>query len=363
MNFVTVDDETIRSDLLSDFETATSTALIESDARRIFLEQFATVLVAQYNAINSAGKQNLIQYAYDDYLDAIGARWGALGARLPTQKSSTTLLFTLSAAQTFDVTIPKGTRATTTDNDLFFAATKDLTIAAGDTTGTVMAEATEAGAEYNGFTTGLINKIVDPVAYVASVSNTTTSQSGADVESDEDYKQRLMLVFSAPSTAGSVEGYQYWALKADSTISDVTVSSPSAGNVTLTALLENGQVPGAEILAAITATLEPHRPLTDNLTVQAPTAVDYTVVFTYYINSADSSQISTIQAAVTAAVNEYVAWQCEKLGRDINPDELRKRVLNVGASRLTITTPTLTTVDGDEYANNTAITVTYGGLG
>jgi phage-related baseplate assembly protein len=335
VNFVTVDDETIRSDLLADFEEAIGVSLTEGDARRIFLEQFAPVLVAQYNAINTAGRNNLIDYATGDYLDAIGARWGDLGTRLPAQYATATLQFTLSAAQAFDVVVPAGTRATIADSSLFFAVTQDLTITAGNTTGTVTAQATATGATYNGFTTGLINKIVDPIAYVTSVSNTTTSASGADIEDDDSYRARLKLVFSASSTAGSALSYKYWALSADSTISDVSVSTPSAGNVTVTLLCDNGTVPTADIITDVTNTLEPYRPLTDNITVQAPAAVDYTINFTYYINSADSSQVATIQAAVTAAVTNYIAWQCEKLGRDINPDYLRKLVLNAGASRLT----------------------------
>lgn len=362
MNFVVIDDETIRNDLLTGFEAVTGEALKEGDARRIFLEQFAVSLVAQYNGINSAGKMNLLQFANGDYIDAIGARWGQLGLRLPAQKAVTTLLFTLSAIQAFNVVIPKGTRGTTADSSLFFAITEDLTITAGATTGTVTAEATSEGEIYNGLGVGLINRIVDPVPYVLSVSNTTTSQGGADVEIDDNYRIRLYLVSSAPSTAGSLEGYTFWTLKADSTIADVSVVSPAAGAVTLTILLENGQVPDTTVLDKVEAIIDIRRPLTDLVTVQAPTATEYAITFTYYINAADTSQVAVIQANVTTAVNEYIAWQQSTLGRDINPDELRKRVLNAGANRMTIISPTLTAVGLDKYAKNTTVTLTYGGV-
>ena len=362
MNFVIVDDQTIRNELLAVFETETGIALLEGDARRIFLEQFAVPLVAQYNAINSAGKQNLLQYAYGGYLDAIGARWGDLGVRLPAQKATVTLLFTLSAIQSFDVIIQKGTRATTADNSLFFSIIEDLTISVGATTGSVTAEAMEGGEGSNGFAPGLVNRIVDPIAYVASVSNTSTSVGGADIETDDNYRARLIIVSSAPSTAGSIESYTFWALKTDSTIADISVTSPSAGAVTVTALLAGGLEPNIAMLTRIRNMLEPYRPLTDSLTVQAPGEVVYTIGFTYYINTADSSQVATIQAAITTAVNDYIVWQYAKLGRDINPDELRKRVLVAGASRMTITTPTLATVALNQYARNTTVALVYGGL-
>jgi len=362
INFVTIDDATIRADLLAAFEAATGIALGEGDARRIFLEQFAVTLVAQYNAINTAGKNNLLQYAYGDYLDAIGARWGELGVRLTAQAAFVTLQFTLSAIQAEDVTIPAGTRVTTADNSLFFVVAEDLTIAAGGTTGTVTADAMAFGATYNGLTSGLLNKIVDPVPYVASVSNTTTSQGGTDIEADTEYRARLQLVVASPSTAGSIESYTFWTLKADSTIADVSVLSRTAGEVIVTALLEDGGEPDGAMITKIEDYLEPRRPLTDSLTVQAPTASDYTIEFTYFIPTANAAQATVIQAAVDAAVLEYIAWQQTALGRDINPDELRKRVLNAGASRMVVTTPVYATVNPDQYAHNTASDVTYGGV-
>lgn len=362
MNFVTIDDESIRNNLISGFEEKTGIALTESDSRRIFLEQLAIPLIAALNAINNTGKLNLIQHATNEYLDAIGARWGELGVRLPAQKATVTLKFTLSSAQTFDVIIQKGTRATTASSDLFFEIIEDLNITAGSTAGTVTAQAIETGTKYNELTVGLINKVVDPTAYVASVTNTTISQGGADIEMDDDYRERLKVVFSAPSTAGSIEAYKYWTYKADNTISDVSVSTPSAGNVTVTALLEGGQEPDASIIDKITDMLDSKRPLTDNVSVQPPDGVDYTINFTYYINKADSSQLSSIQANITGAVSEYKEWQRANLGRDINPDELRKLVLNAGASRIAITTPVITAISDAEYANDTTTTVTYGGL-
>lgn len=362
VNFVVIDDATIRAEMLSNFETATGETLNEGNAKRIYLENFNVPLVATLNAINTAGRNNLIEYAKGDYLDAIGARWGELGARIQAQKAFATVQFTLSAVQAIDITIPSGTRVTTADNSLFFAVTEDLIIAIGDTTGTVMVEALATGASYNGLTTGLINKIVDPVPYVLSASNTTTSQGGADIEPDEDYRARLILVASAPSTAGSIEGYKFWTLKADSTIASVNVASPTAGAVVVTALLENGTVPDSAMLTKIEETLELRRPLTDSLTVQAPTAVDYAINFTYYISLSNSTQATAIQAAVTTAVSAYIAWQRAELGRDVNPDELRKLVLNAGASRMTVTTPIVASVAADKYANNTTLSVTYGGV-
>ena len=94
----------------------------------------------------------------------------------------------------------------------------------------------------------------------------------------------------------------------------------------------------------------------------APTAVSYDVDITYYIDSADATMASTIQASVTAAVDNYVAWQKEKLGRDINPSELIRLVMQAGAKRVTVTAPVFTALDKTQVAIADEVTVNMGGF-
>ena len=49
---------------------------------------------------------------------------------------------------------------------------------------------------------GELSTIVDPVPYVASVTNTTTTEGGAEIESDADLAERVYLAPGAYSTAG-----------------------------------------------------------------------------------------------------------------------------------------------------------------
>ncbi len=61
-------------------------------------------------------------------------------------------------------------------------------------------------------------------------------------------------------------------------------------------------------------------------------------------------RLSAIQTAVQAAVNDYVAWQQAKIGRDINPDELIKRVRDAGAGRILHATLTPAFQDLDQIS-------------
>ena len=72
-------------------------------------------------------------------------------------------------------------------------------------------------------------------------------------------------------------------------------------------------------------------------------------------------------AAVDKAVENYVAWQSGKLGRDINPDKLREYLAGTGIKRIELSEPVFTRLrDGKDnsapqIATLGTVTVTNGG--
>lgn len=367
ISFVEVNPETMFDEMISDFESILGETLYPGDERRIFLQQLLLLLVAAKSNINDSAKMNLLRYARGSLLDALGERTDT--PRLPAQKSKATIRFTLSAAQGNNVIIPLGTRVTP-DGKLYFAIMSTLIIIAGQITGDAIAESTEGGQIYNGFSSGQIKTLVDPVAFVASISNTDTSSGGADIESDDDginvwsgYRERIRESFNKVS-AGSEAGYKFWAKSANADIVDVSVNSPSAGNVQIVVLMKNGGIPNQPVLDYVLAicTDSKRKALTDQITVAAPVTVPYNIAFTYYISASMSAELSSIQAGITKAVEEYKAWQCAKLGRSINPDKLRQLVLNAGASKISITAPVETAVSTSKVASFGTYTPIYGGL-
>lgn len=364
INFVTIDADQIINELISQFEKAHKATLYPGDERRIFLYQLAQVLVNNYNAINDTGRQNLLRYARGQALDAMGEFFDC--PRLAAQKASVTLRFTLSAAQPTDIIIPAGIRATP-DGSLYFATVRAITISAGQSTGDVTVEASIPGKQYNGYAAGQIKNLVDPVPYVASVINTNKSDGGADIETDDDYRKRIRLAPQSYSVAGPEGSYVYWALTADSNIADISVSSPSAGVVRITPLLTGGEIPGQAVLDRVLAVVSAknRRPLTDNVQVGAPTQVPYNITLTYYISSADQAREAAIRSTIEdagGAVDKYKAWQCEKLGRAINPDQLRYLMMLAGASRIILDSPVYTEITDEQVTAAGTVNIAYGGL-
>lgn len=369
VDFVTADKDAVQSVILSIYKSVTGRQLAQGDPVRLFVLVITNVVVLLLNKINETGRQNLLKYADGINLDHIGILVGV--SRLPATGAGTTVRATLSASRGTIITIPAGTRITAGDN-VFFATAGDIVIPAGQTTATGPASCTTTGAAGNGYAAGELNTIVDPVPYVASIVNITTSQGGADTEDDDRYRERIHNAPESFSCAGASGAYEFFAKKASTTIADVKVVSPAPGEVVIYPLLEEGVLPEQEILTAVVAICnQTHvRPLTDHVSAQAPGQKSYNVNLTYYVNYADQTHASVIQQNVNKAVNEYVVWQRSAIGRDINPSELIRRVMEAGAKRVVVTAPVYTAVkngsEADAYAVEIAVlgskTVTYGGI-
>lgn len=335
--------------------------LARADPMTLLLYATATYLYQHALRIDFRGKMNLLKYSSGEYLDNLAAlkritRNGASSAVV-------TMRFTLSDVRSSVVAIPQGTRVQT--EDIFFETMSYAEIEAGETSIDILCQCMSEGVAGNGFEPGSIITLVDPIPYVASVINIDTSAGGADIESDESLRERVYLAPAGFSTAGASESYIYWAKSFSSAVSDVVVTDPeeSPGDVIVSFLI-NGEVPTEAIIQSMYDWLNDStiRPLTDHLTVVAPTVHMFEVELTYYINSSDYAQVVSIQNAVRQAVDDYIAWQTSAIGRDLNPSELTKRVVAAGAKRVEIVSPVYTALEGTEVAAMTNKTVTYGGL-
>ena len=359
--FVDADADEVESYVIGRYEAITGRTLAKGDPVRLFLLTITALIVLLLNKINETGKQNLLRYATGDNLDHLGGLVGV--ERIPAKAAVTTMRVKLSAQLQTATIIPAGTRFTAGDN-VFFALDAPLVIEAGTTIADGSATCLTKGELGNGYVVGQLKTLVDPVPYVDSVVNITTSEGGAEVQDDGSYREDIRLAPEHFSTAGPDGAYVYHAKRASSKISDVTVWSPEAGKVEVRPLLAGGELPGEEMLQQVKATLNDKtvRPLTDNISVLAPEQVSYSINLTYYIASDNKAQATAIQNAVNAAVDDYVLWQKSKLGRDINPSELIVRVMAAGAKRVAVTAPAFTATTDMQVAICSGKSVTLGGI-
>lgn len=366
-----IDNKTIdqvRQEMVADYEsfiseaTGQTVSLERSSVHRMELYAAAAQIFQAMQYIDRQGKQSILKYSYSDFLDNLAAFKGV--TRTPATAATTTVRFTLSAERDTATGIPQGTRVSTA-GAIYFATDVYAEIPAGSTTVDVPATCTVAGTDGNGLAIGELTTIVDPIPYVASVSNTTATEGGAEIESDADLAERVFLAPGAYSTAGPEDGYIYHAKAYSPAVGDVVATSDQeAGTVDIVFIMADGSTPGEEMIEGMEGYMRSKdiRPMSDLVRIAAPEEVQYTINLTYYINRSDSAKAVTIQAAVAQAVEDYKTWQ-RAIGRDVNPSQLTHMVMEAGAKRVTVTAPAYTVVGKTKVsALQGAAVVTYGGL-
>lgn len=365
IDFVPKDIGNLLDEMIGDYEaefekqTGETLSLPPSSRERIFLNTQALRLYQAYNFIDRAAKMNLLKYSEGAYLDNLATMQG-----IPRRAATAAICqmeFTLSAPREESIFITNGTRISP-DGKVFFATSEDVQITPGDTVGVVTAVCTQPGEAGNGFVPGGVNILVDPVAYVGGVKNLDTSQGGSNLESDESVRIRAYFAPMSRSTAGPIEAYQFWVREYSQAIEGVGVFSPVPGEVDIRVVLAGGELPTATYLKEIFDFIEPRRPLTDKLTIQAPDVSDFDLDFTYYIQKSDRDREAEIKAAVEKAAEEFLRWQEGTIGRDLNPDKLISFVIGAGAKRLDVRSPKKQVIAETGIFRHKKTLTNYGGL-
>lgn len=370
-DYVETDAAKIYTAVVGSLMDAVGEPLYPGDERRIFGDALVAVFVSLYNEFNDKMKQRTLQYARGQVLDAIGARYDVV--RAEPAHATATFRFSVSAAQAQNIIIDAGTRITS-DGTTYFATDETAVLQAGSLYVDVPGTCSEGGSQYNGFTVGTIATLVDLIPYISSASNITISSGGDDgepytEEGDDRFRERIRLAPATQSTAGPESGYRYFALSADPDIIDVAIDSPSANVINIYPLMTGGEVPDEDTLDKVEAacSADDVRPMTDLVTAIAPTQVSYDIQIKYYCTKDNEADTIRAVEGEGGAIDRYNEWQTGALDRDINPDQLRKLILCpdwdsslVGADRVDITKPVLTTISKSQVAKfSGTLTVTH----
>lgn len=353
LDLITTDSRTIYLNTIASLENELNEPLYPGDERRLFAEAQNAFLTSYQNTANEQFKQRFLQYASGEVLDAHGESEGCI--RLEKQKAKAIQRFSLSAEQRMNVVIPAGTKVTA-DSQKYFQTIEVAIIEAGKLYVDTIVEAVEGGADYNGYAINQLNLLVDLIPYVSNVTNLEATYGGDNGEpypeedngvGDESYRERIKLVQSSKSTAGAESTYEYYAKSADASIEDVKVTSPNPCEVNILVLCKDGKIPDEEILNKVEAavTAKEVRPLGDRVTVSGVEPVSYDIELVYYMPIDEENAVVEFVEADGGAIDKYIAWQSERIGRAINPDRLRADILKsdinpVGAERVEIISPT-----------------------
>lgn len=267
-----------------------------------------------------------------------------------------------SGARDFTILIPAGTRVTTSDSAIVFATDEDVYVQADSIYADVAATCQTDGTVGNGYEVGQLTNCVDLFDYYASVTNITLSDSGTDAATDDEFYELMVSGQDAYTSAGAKGAYEFYARKVSTNIQNVVVNSPEPCVVHIYAVMKDGTLASEEMKAAILAACNADeiRPLTDQVSVEDAELVTYNINMTYYLSRDSTESAATIQEKVEAAVEEFIAWEHAQIGRDINPSKLNQLVVEAGAKRTVINSPTFTVLkNGTVLDDSTAVPDDY----
>lgn len=276
--------------------------------------------------------QMFAQFSTFPMLNYLAANKGV--EQLAAVAATTTLQFTLTPGHG-TVILPAQTKVRTTDGLMVFATDEEKSAAPGTDTITVTATALTDGPQGNLYIPGLVSDIIDAYPFVSAASNTVVTARGADIETEDGLRRRILISENQYSTAGSVDSYKYWALSANPSIIDVAVvnekdeeGNPIGATVDIYPLIAGGGATPQAILDAVeeSVSAERRRPLNDIVSVHSPSPVSYTIPLQLILKA--GAVQSTTENAVITAITKYVTNQAKTLGADITESQIKAAGMN-----------------------------------
>lgn len=236
----------------------------------------------------------------------------------PVDAAYATVQSTWVMVDTQGYTVPAGTVVAFSvagDELVPFVTLEDFVVSPGGTTtaaGSVALQATEPGSDANGLTGSM--QLVDALAYVSSITATTTSSGGVDAETDDEYLARLAaeLELLAPRPIlpqdFAVLARRVTGVHRAVAIDGYDPTGPTTDNermVTIVAVDEDGAAVSGGVQTEIETYLESLREINFVVHTDDPTYTAITVVTT--VKMVAGYTASDVEDRIEAAVLAYLS--------------------------------------------------------
>lgn len=204
-----------------------------------------------------------------------------------------------------DVPVPKGTVVATTDIEpLRFETTEDGVIPAGETMVSVPVKSLGKGRKYN-VKAGKITVMVTPPSSVHSVINTEPCVSGADTESDESLRERIIESYAFASNGTNCAYYKTMATETEGVAgAGVVPRGRGAGTVDVYISAQGAQV-SDEVLSAVQEKLQTLREV--NVDVKVMRAEAEPVHLYIYLDAKPGYEFDEVCDSCRQVIEEYIS--------------------------------------------------------
>lgn len=281
----------VRNDVLS--RLSTDDVLRRADAE-VYARVMGGVAHGLYGFIEWLSDQVIYDTAELEYLERWCSIWGI------TRKAAAAATGSVTFAVQAGSVIPSGTLLQALDG-VQYQTTADATITTPTATAPVAAVVAAAAGNR---TTGQSLSLVSPVVGVQTTAAAGELSGGADIETDDALRARLLARIQQPPQGGASYDYTTWALEVSGvTRAWVYPAELGLGTVTVRFVrdLDSTPIPDAGEVAAVQSYIDARRPVTAQVTVVAPAAVP----INFQIQGLTPSN-PTVQAAVQAELQDLL---------------------------------------------------------
>lgn len=308
--------------MLADFQETTGFSVGSETDISVRLYAAAAQLESLYGYCDWALNQSFPQTASGEHLDLHAALRGL--NREEARAAEGTLRFFVAQSQQQDVTVPAGTVCT--DAGLVrFVTVEDGAIAAGSLFCDVPARAEEAGPGGNA-AAGTVTKMPQPPVGVVSCENPRAFSGGAEQESDESLRSRILRSFSRLPNGANAAFYEERALAVDG-VEGVQVLPRVRGTGTVDVVISAaGGLPEAELIEKVQTELQQVREISVDVRVTGPEEAQMLLAMTVW--PADGVTGAEARAAATAAVEGF--FDGSLLGKGVYLAQLGNAVFATG---------------------------------
>lgn len=256
----------VRTDVLS--RLSADDLLRRADAE-VYARVLGGVAHGLYGFIDWLSSQVIYDTAEVEFLERWCSIWGI------TRKAASVATGSVTFAVQAGAYIPAATMLQALDG-VQYQTTADATVAGASATAPITAVVAAAAGNR---ATGQSLTLVSPIVGVQSTATAGLLSGGADVETDDALRARLLARIQNPPQGGAAADYVAWALAVSGvTRAWVYPQELGAGTVSLRFVRDNDGsgaaiIPDGAEVAAVQAYIDARRPVTAALTVVAPAAV------------------------------------------------------------------------------------------
>ena len=243
--------------------------------------------------------------------------------------SQGTLTFSRTSALWYDTEIPAGTVCSTSgEGAVRFVTTQDVVLPAQSLSVSAPAKAESGGVSGNA-ASGKICVLVTLPQGIESVTNDAPFTGGADAETDEQLRERLLESYRTVPNGTNAGFYRKQALS-HSGVQSVGVIPCENGTGTVSVYLGGmGAAPSSDVVEEVQADLQDKREINVTVSVAAAELVSCPVAVT--ILPAENTTFDAADAAVRAAIQTY--FLTLGVGEPVFVAQIGRAILETGMVR------------------------------